>query len=178
MTPPEIRFWAKVKIDPEGCWLWQAGVDRKGYGIFMRKAGEHVMAHRFAYEDKIGKIPDGFWVLHRCDIPGCVRPDHLFLGTHRDNMRDMRQKGRSRTGNEWKTSHTPETIQRGDQHWTRREPGKRLFGQKNPRAKLSAEQVEEIRQLSATGKNRKEIADQYGIHWRHVYRIVNRERWS
>jgi hypothetical protein len=91
------RFWAKVEYDKAGCWLWTASLSEDGYGYFgvhevdgwrMRKA------HRIAYQLAYGPIPEGVRVLHTCDDPRCVNPEHLFLGTQTDNMRDMAAKGR------------------------------------------------------------------------------------
>ena len=79
------------------CWLWLGYTSKSGYGRFSIK-GNQFYAHRIAYEIFIDKIPTGFQVCHKCDIPNCVNPEHLFLGTQRDNMEDMKTKGRSTKG--------------------------------------------------------------------------------
>src|SRR4029077_20972173 len=86
-----IRFWSKVnKID--GCWLGTAAVAGKGdYGYFGFQ-GKIQRAHRVSWILTFGEIPDGLFVLHKCDTPLCVRPDHLFLGTQQDNVDDMARK--------------------------------------------------------------------------------------
>ena len=91
------RFWAKVKKTPT-CWYWTASTNR-GYGQFhlarTDEGGQQtVYAHRFSWSITVGSIPDTLSVLHRCDQPLCVNPDHLFLGTRSDNLADARQKGR------------------------------------------------------------------------------------
>jgi len=93
----EQRFWAKV-AKSETCWLWIGATHPHGYGLLQRGGrGEGLIrAHRLSYELHIGAIPDGVLVLHRCDTPSCVNPDHLFLGNHRDNSRDMSDKRRWR----------------------------------------------------------------------------------
>lgn len=88
--PLSERFWPKVE-KTDGCWLWTANTRPNGYGLF-----GSVGAHRVAYELCVGPIPSGMYVCHRCDNPACVRPDHLFVGTQLDNMRDMVTKGRGR----------------------------------------------------------------------------------
>lgn len=90
------RFWAKVNKTPT-CWLWTANRLPKGYGVINvgGRAGSQQLAHRVSWELHFGPIPDGLWVLHRCDNPPCVRPDHLFLGTVQDNVDDMVTKGRA-----------------------------------------------------------------------------------
>ena len=95
----EERFWAKVEKTGD-CWLWrgnQAGGG--GYGTFYPDARRgpgrtRVSAHRFSWEMAFGPVTGGLWVLHRCDVPACVNPAHLFLGTHDDNMADRKRKGR------------------------------------------------------------------------------------
>lgn len=86
------RFWSKVERGPQ-CWIWQAACSPSGYGKFW-VSGHEVRAHRFVWELMHGPIPEGLMVCHHCDTPPCVRPDHLFLGTGSDNMRDMARKRR------------------------------------------------------------------------------------
>ena len=92
------RFWAKVNRGrPDDCWLWTAARGGNGYGLF--RIGRIVQpAHRFSWEIHNGPIPEGLFVLHRCDNPLCVNPAHLFLGTQADNMADRNAKGRTSRG--------------------------------------------------------------------------------
>lgn len=90
------RFWRKVEKTPT-CWIWVAGKFRNGRGAFIIK-GKTQYAYRVAWELTYGFIPSGLEVCHKCDNPHCVNPDHLFLGTHQDNMNDMVSKKRSRSG--------------------------------------------------------------------------------
>lgn len=108
--PTEDRFWGHVdKSDPEGCWIWTGAMvwspTRRKYGytttygytfIGSRADGSLRMihAHRLSWMIANGPIPEGMQVLHKCDNPPCVRPDHLFLGTKSDNSKDMVSKGR------------------------------------------------------------------------------------
>lgn len=88
-------FWAKVNKTAT-CWLWTASRNWAGYGLcLVGKNRKLTNAHRVSWEMANGKIKGGLHVLHKCDVRNCVRPDHLFLGTHRDNMLDMRAKGRA-----------------------------------------------------------------------------------
>ena len=93
--PEQERFWERVN-KTSSCWLWTASTNKNGYGKFRDARWAHVTAHRFSWILANGPIPEGLWVLHRCDVPGCVNPDHLFLGTARDNNLDMMKKGRGR----------------------------------------------------------------------------------
>jgi HNH endonuclease len=93
--PLAERFWAQVLPEPNsGCWVWTGATHRGGYGAFSRRRSVSVSAHRMAWVLHHGAIPDGLDVLHRCDVPACVNPAHLWLGTHDDNMRDCATKGR------------------------------------------------------------------------------------
>jgi hypothetical protein len=91
-TPLAVRFWANVDATGD-CWHWTGYRGANGYGR-INVAGRTVYAHRAAYELAHGAIPDGLQVLHRCDTPACVRPEHLFVGDWLANARDRAQKGR------------------------------------------------------------------------------------
>lgn len=81
----------------DGCWLWNGGVNPTGYGM-INVEGKPRLTHRVSWTVHNGPIPDGMFVLHRCDTPLCVRPDHLFLGDQEANMADMVAKGRHNPG--------------------------------------------------------------------------------
>lgn len=129
------RFWAKV--DKSGdCWEWQGARFPSGYGCVSTSHGKHKFsqrAHRAAWQLTRGPIPDGLFVCHHCDNRPCVRPDHLFLGTTRDNFADMRRKNRS------------------------------AHGSRNVKAKLAEADIPVIRTLFEDGKSNKEIALMYGV---------------
>jgi hypothetical protein len=94
-----------------GCWEWRGSKDSYGYG-HIRVNGKLEKAHRYSYKIFIGPIPDGLLVCHRCDNPPCVKPEHLFLGTHLDNSRDRDLKGRAciRVGSKINSSKIDEEL--------------------------------------------------------------------
>ena len=89
------RFMSKVKQIPGGCWEWQGSKGKDGYGKLMVKR-KNLRSHRVSYELFVGAIPKVLCVCHSCDNPLCVKPEHLWCGSHQDNMKDMIQKGRAR----------------------------------------------------------------------------------
>jgi hypothetical protein len=156
------RFWSKVtKVDGEGCWCWTANKNNKGYGLF-RPGGvaPKRLAHRLAYADAYEEIPKGICVLHKCDNPACVRPDHLFLGTMLDNTRDMDAKGRRRVG--INPNNKPPTL-RGVDH---------------PGSKMTEQMVRRFRAEFAAGKNFNEMARETGIHRATIWCAVVGSAWS
>lgn len=91
---PWWRFWSKVLIG-DGCWLWTGAKNNQGYGVVNTgKRGKTELAHRVAYRLAVAPLTPGKKILHRCDIPLCVRPDHLWEGTQSENMLDCYAKGR------------------------------------------------------------------------------------
>jgi hypothetical protein len=147
--PPTLaeRIRANMLIDANGCWLWQGSRNNKGYGKLSH--GGETYAHRHSFSLAKGPIPEGMEVCHRCDTPACVNPDHLFLGTHIENMRDSVRKGRAR---QWRAS-----------------------GFASSRAKLTPEQVEHIRTSTELGYV---IAERLGVNKLTVYRCRNGETYK
>lgn len=149
MTTSEERFWNQVDVgDEDTCWIWQ-GKKEEGYGRLYFK-GKKRYVHRVAWElANEQPVPDGLFVLHKCDEPACVNPGHLWLGTQADNMKDMREKGRD------------------------------VKGELSPTSKLTEAQVKEILQIHGEGKlNMKEISRLVGVHYNTVRRIISREKWK
>lgn len=157
----EERFWSKVDTTGD-CWIWTSAIVTGGYGV-LHIGNKNIKAHRLAWEFERGEIPEGLFVLHRCDTPNCVRIDHLFLGTHDDNMQDMVQKGRSaRSENHGQHIH-PERTARGGNH------GK---------AKLNEEKVRCIKQYIREGRTHADIADQYGVSVGTINNIAQGINWK
>ena len=160
------RFWAKV-VKSEGCWLWTATrlSGKFAYGIF-RIGSRNQTAHRVAWQLTYGPIPIGMCVLHRCDNPPCVNPQHLFLGTEADNVRDCENKGRG--------NHPAGALNGKHTH-----PESRAHGERNGRAKLTGQNVEEIRCLYASGGHtHRSLARQFGVQRSTIYRLLNGMAWT
>lgn len=123
-TPLAERFARHVNKTDDlfSCWLWTGYTSPSGYGRIAKGDRHPILAHRLAWIITYGPIPKGLLVLHRCDTPACVRPDHLFLGTQRDNVQDMILKGRDG-----------------------------LRGERNHWSKFTNEQVQEIRRSNESG---------------------------
>jgi len=158
---PVVRFWSSVDKSerPKSCWIWKAGKDKYGYGIFCC-GGDNYRAHRVAYQLTQGEIPKGKCVLHHCDNPSCVNPSHLFVGTHADNVRDKVAKGRQARGD---TLRSNRIFLKGGAVGT---------------SKLNEEQVKEIRSLAAMGLHRKKIAEKFNVHKDTIRDIIRRKIWK
>ena len=128
------RFWDKVEksTNSDGCWIWQSAKTRRGYGRFWYKRRYIVATHAALLFGKNVIVPNNMMVCHHCDNPECVNPDHLFIGTHYDNMQDCKRKGRTALGDKNVARKHPESRVRGDDHWTRKFPERRLTGDRNP----------------------------------------------
>lgn len=188
--PVMERLMAKVVVHPEtGCWDWTGAKDTHGYG-HMHVNGRLQRVHRLAFELFVSPIPAGLWVLHRCDRRHCVSPEHLFLGTHDDNMNDAKTKGRMAAGENNGAAKHPERIVRGNEHWTRRNPDKVFTGDKNPMkryphltfkgeknaaAKLTAQQVIAIRNSRASAID---LARQFMVTAQNIKLIQERRTWK
>jgi hypothetical protein len=148
-TNAKERFWQYVE-KTDYCWLWKGGGIR--YGKFYDGI-QDILAHRYSYELHYGKIDNGLYVCHKCDNPKCVNPNHLFLGTQKDNLQDATFKHRM---------NVPHNS----------------CGEKNVNSKLREEDVLEIRKLVDAGVTGTKIAKQFHIHHATVYDIKNRKIWT
>jgi hypothetical protein len=155
------QFWANVEKAKNGCWLWRGG---RKHAIPKRYPhatvnGKTDLVHRLAYTLAKGIIPPGLLVLHSCDNPRCLNPDHLSIGTNQDNADDMVKKGRSTRD--------------------RKRPGTGPAGARNPKAKLTPAIVKQIREdRRLTGLSVYKIAAKYGIGKSQAYNIISNTHWK
>jgi hypothetical protein len=140
------RLLAKQVHVDSGCWEWVGTLNDSGYGV-MRNHYKYVGAHRLSYQQFVGPIPDGMHVLHKCDNRKCINPEHLFVGTNAENVADKVAKGRQR----------------------------RHHGEKNPHARLTAQDVVAIR---ASGERQKDLAAKYGVTRTCIYDIRVGKSWG
>lgn len=138
-----------AEIDERGCWKIISHAQGAGGYVRLTRKQKDYIAHRLSYQLFVGPIPDGMEVLHRCDTPPCVNPEHLFLGTHADNMSDMVKKGRQCTHR----------------------------GVENGRAKLNDVKVREIKIL-VKQFSQVRVAKMFGVNHRTVHLIAHGKRWS
>lgn len=143
-------------VDFSGCChLWTRYKTHNGYGRITIR-GKKMRTHRLAWEYENGEIPEGMYVLHKCDNPACVNAEHLFLGSHQDNMEDMRRKGRGKQGGGFEG------------------------GENNPRTIINWGKVYEIRKMYQKGSKEfgsAGLSEKFGISKSQIKRIVNGERW-
>jgi len=147
----EHKFWLRVnKLGDNDCWCWNTYISKSGYGQFkfcyLSKYYQFT-ASRVSYELKVGLIPDGLLVCHKCDNPKCVNPKHLFLGTQKDNMDDKVNKNRQ------------------------------ARAENNGRSKLNWEIVNEIRKSYPINKNTSELSKKYNIDSSMIINILKGENW-
>jgi hypothetical protein len=144
----ERRLQNYIPEPNSGCWLWAGRLCGGGYGS-LKVDGRRCQAHRASWEFHIGPIPAGLLACHKCDNPPCINPSHIFLGTHRDNLRDMVAKGRVCKNN---PSH------------------RELY--------YSKVSVDDVRAIRADRRFYREISAEYGISIRQVCGIKTRSSWA
>jgi len=147
----EERFWEKVKVGGEDeCWEWQAATTSEGYGNFWLE-GKDESAHRVVWSLTNGEIPNGLWVLHKCDNRACVNLNHLFLGTSQDNVQDRVRKDRNKNQN----------------------------GELSSNSRLTTTQVLEIRKLYIFNNiPQSRLAKTFNVTRAHISNIIRRKRWA
>lgn len=146
------RFFSKVEKTSH-CWYWVGGKDSGGYGLIRIDRSKIDRVHRLSWEyHNNACIRSGVCVLHKCDNPACVNPEHLFLGTLADNNHDRHSKGRTR----WRA----------------------LKGENHGSAKLTLDNVTKIRQLARDGHSHEEIAEIFQISDKHCYHIIRGYYWK
>lgn len=155
--PASERLMRHIRRDND-CWIWTGAKTTSGYGQSMDDNQKTIMAHRLSYQLFKEPITDGLFVLHKCDVPLCVNPDHLFLGTQKDNMTDMTVKNRRATGDSLKL---PSQI-----------------GEENNAAKTSWDEVKTIREEYQSGSRIKTLCQKHPhLTQSTISLIVNNKRW-
>lgn len=159
-TPIKSRLLSKIRVDESGCWIWTGTKNGSGYGTIGigPKTQGKTFVHRASWEIRNGTIPEGMLICHKCDVRLCVNPDHLFLGTYKDNSADMNKKGRGLAGR-------------------KRKPGDVPIGENHGHAKLTEREVIQIRNI-AVRRTQSSIAEEFGVSRRLVGMIVNRRIWK
>lgn len=183
----EERFWSRVdkhgpvpehKPEIGPCWIWTGGMATGGYGSATFRS-RSTRAHRLAYQFATGTDPGNKCVCHSCDNPLCVRPDHLWLGTHTDNHRDMETKRRNKHGDQHWTRTNPEKVQRGDRSYQRRRPDWLARGERHGNARLTEEIVRVMRYARVReGLSYDAIAIRFGFSKAAVYQAVIGKTWK
>lgn len=150
--PMSVKLENYTPIPVCGCHIWMGSTDKDGYGTIGRVDGAHLKAHRESYRLHCGPIPDGAHVLHKCDIPSCINPDHLYLGDPAQNGRDKVERGRAKSAPQ---------------------PGVR-----NPMHRLTEADVIDIRARYEANESQRSIGEDYGMSQASISKIVRRERWA
>lgn len=151
--------------NPNDCWEWTGVKISSGYGRFTIK-GSKYLSHRVYFTIINGPIPKGMDVLHRCDNPGRCNPNHLFLGTHQENMRDMENKGRSRhpSGDKSPSRVHKDRLRRGENHW---------------KAKLTEKNVVEIRAtFKRGGISKSDLSRKFKVSHACIRAIISCRIWN
>jgi hypothetical protein len=148
------RFKRGIRVNTDtGCHEWIRGRDKDGYGLLKVNKGDRritVRAHKVIYEHCVSQVPEGGCVLHKCDVRFCVNPAHLYIGSQRQNVSDMYERGRQNT----------------------------VKGAKHPRARLNEAQVREIKQQLAAGAGTAQLGRLYGVCSQAIYAIAKGNSWK
>ncbi len=201
-------FWSRVDTSggTDACWPWTARVNSEGYGQFDAANKSGLFAQRVAFELRVRQLVPGELVCHHCDNPPCCNPAHLFVGTHLDNNRDRHAKGRSAPiqrpdpsqlsrGDDHYARQHPERLARGERHWSkthperiprgidhhaRRHPERLVRGSDSPNAKLTEDQVRDIKRLLASDSppTKAALARAYGVSEGPIYSIATGRSWK
>lgn len=180
------KFWSRVDKsgDDNVCWIWLGSKNELGYGT-VRWEEKTQLSHRIAYRLAFGDIPVGLKVCHSCDNPSCVNPVHLWLGTDADNAHDRDRKGRANSARGFRAGvHThPESRARGDKNGMYTHPESRVHhkGEANGMARLTAEQVVEIRRrykFRGGKESGRQLAVEFGTTYKNISLIVRGKRWK